>query len=196
MLFNPVQNDIALVHLTTPVTGVTPVDINTSSMGWSLNGEDFLYVGFGANDGNAQTGSGVKRSGYVPVEDIYTRTYTSAAYNGVGVCFGDSGGPGLYQSGGTWYVMGVNSTVSGGGQDPCLGTGTHTRVDYYDDWISTIMSGQYPDCNADPNICFCEAACGGNGACDNSLCEVYDCADINYCMVPCPSGDQECYLDC
>jgi hypothetical protein len=193
---NPVQNDIALVHLTTPVGGVTPVDINTTAMGGAWVGADLLYVGFGVNDGDQQTGSGVKRSGAIAVHMIYANTYASDATDGVGVCFGDSGGPGLVQMGGVWYVVGVNSTVAGGGQDPCLGYGSHTRVDVYGNWINGITGGQLPDCNDDPNICYCGDACQLDGTCDNSLCEVYDCADINYCMSGCTSGDDGCYVDC
>ncbi len=194
---NPLLNDIALVRLKQPIAGVTPTSINTAAMQGSWVGAYLLYVGFGVNDGVNSTGGGIKRRGEIKIHGIDTRTYTSIADEGVGVCYGDSGGPGLgYFTDETWRVVGVNSATSGGHTDPCLGYGIHTRVDYYDTWISSITGGQLPDCNDDPNMCFCADACLANGTCDNSLCEIYSCAQIYMCMGGCSENDDGCYVDC
>lgn len=128
---DPIQNDIALVHLKEPLSGVTPVSINTTSMSGSWIGQALFYVGFGVNNGSNQTGGGIKRSGWIDLESLQSTTYYSSAYDGVGVCYGDSGGPGLREMGGAWYAVGVNSATGGGSGDPCLGYGIHTRVDAY-----------------------------------------------------------------
>ncbi len=187
-------NDIALVHLTTPVSG-TNYALNSTAMSGSWVGTNLDYVGYGVNDGINETGGGVRRHGVIPVSQVNTRTYLSNAAS-VGVCFGDSGGPGLYQSGATWYVVGVNSTVGNSSGDPCLGTGNHTRVDYYAGWITGITGGTLPSCTNDPNMCYCAAACQTSGVCNNALCEVLDCADINFCMNACSTTDGGCYTDC
>jgi hypothetical protein len=192
----PNSNDIALVHLTTPLAGAS-YPINTSSMGGSWVGTVLHYVGYGVNNGVNETGGGVKREGDIAVLQVNTQTYLSdAAGANVGVCFGDSGGPGLYQSGGVWYVVGVNSTVGSGSGDPCLGVGNHTRVDSFAIWITGITGGTLPSCTADPNMCYCAAACQTNGTCNNALCEVLDCAEINFCMNACQPSDDGCYTDC
>ena len=190
------QNDIALVHLTTPVGGANYA-INSSAMGGSWVGTSIRYIGYGVNDGINETGGGVKRQGDIPISQVNTSTYYSNASGAnVGVCFGDSGGPGLYNNSGTWYVVGINSTVGAPSGDPCLGTGNHTRVDYYASWITGITGGTLPSCAGDPNMCYCATACQGNGTCNNSLCEVLNCAEINFCMNACAASDDGCYTDC
>jgi len=190
------QNDIALVHLTAPLGG-TNYAISPFSMGGSWVGTVIHYVGYGVNDGINQTGGGIKREGDIPISQVNATTYFSnAAAANVGVCFGDSGGPGLYLNGGSYYVAGVNSTVGAPSGDPCLGTGNHTRVDYYATWVTGITGGTLPSCAGDPNMCYCPTACQGNGTCNNSLCEVLDCAEINFCMNACGATDDGCFTDC
>ena len=62
--------------------------------------------------------------------------------------------------------------------------------------ITGITGGTLPSCQSDPNICYCPAACQGNGTCNNTLCEVLDCAEINFCMNGCAPSDDGCYTDC
>ncbi len=189
-------NDIALVHLTVPLAG-TNYPINSTAMSGTWVGTTLHYVGYGVNDGINETGGGIKREGDIPVLQVLTQDYKSdAAAANVGVCFGDSGGPGLLQNGGIWYVVGVNSTVGNNTGDPCLGQGDHTRVDYYTSWITGITGGTLPSCAGDPNMCYCAAACQTNGICNNTLCEVMTCAEINFCMNACGSTDDGCYSDC
>jgi len=191
-------NDIALVHLTTPASGVPTYPISGTAMGGGSVGNTVHYVGFGVSNGNTNTGGGIKRSGDNDVSGVLQSTYQSDAQTaGTGVCFGDSGGPGLYQLTGVWHVIGVNSSVGAPpNQDPCLGTGNHTRVDYFSGWINGITGGTLPSCTSDPNMCYCAAACQTNGTCNNTACEVLSCAEINFCMSACPTGDDGCQVDC
>jgi hypothetical protein len=186
-----VRNDIGLLHLATPVTGVTPLPYLAGAFQTSWVGDDVLYVGFGISDAARQTGGGVKRSASIPLEDYETSVYYSL-YDGQGVCFGDSGGPGLLQISGQWTVMGVNSAVS---TDRCDGYGIHTRVDYYSQWVADEIGQTLPDCNQNPARCACVDACRADGLCDNTLCKSLSCGETYSCMVNC-DGDETCYGTC
>lgn len=94
------EADIGLVHLAQPITGVSTLPINTSYMGASWVGSELFYVGFGVTSGTAQEGSGLKRSTYMPVESVGSNYYYSQ-FDGSGICFGDSGGPGIGNISGT-----------------------------------------------------------------------------------------------
>jgi uncharacterized protein (TIGR03382 family) len=191
------QSDIALVHLQDLAPASYVIDINQSYMDGGWIGTSTTYVGYGVNDGANETGGGIKRIGVNPIHGVYQLAYQSNATGGTGVCFGDSGGPGLIQSSGTWYVIGVNSGVGGAsGSDPCLGYGTHTRVDPFASWINGLIGGTPPDCNTTPSLCQCAQACQTNGSCDNTACQVNDCQGIVTCMEGCGANDQGCLIDC
>lgn len=188
------EHDIALVELTDVVTDVEPIPINTTALDGSLIGKPILFVGFGAANGNTLSGSGVKRSGYMPLVWIESETY-SCEPQGTGTCYGDSGGPGLINDNdGKYKVIGVISAgaeVIGAG-DPCLsGYGIYTRVDAYAGWISEVTGVTLPPCNG---LCLCEEACLSNGACDNSRCEVLTCPQYFLCAKDCK--DEACRVNC
>ena len=187
-------NDIGLAHLKTPVQGVDPVPHSYAAMNNGFKGEDCLYVGFGVNDGIEQTGGGLKRSGTMEIVQIQNKGYVSE-YGGVGVCFGDSGGPGLFQIDGEWKVIGVNSSVGNQYGDPCMGYAFQTRVDKYADWIGGKIGAPLPTCQEDPSICYCTEGCMADGTCDNSVCQYMDCEQAYSCMSGC-GYDQGCAEDC
>jgi len=191
-------NDIGLVHLVAPATGVATYPYNTSTMTGAYVGQQAFYVGYGATDGVAQDGSGIKRSTSITIYNVSYDSYTSE-YGGSGICFGDSGGPGLMQIGGQWRVVGVNSTVAGGsGGDPCTAYYNHMRVDYYADWIAGVIGAPPPSCQQNPDRCYCALACQPSGACNNSVCQTKDCEQIHDCMIDCGEDigcQNDCYLE-
>ena len=140
------SNDIALVKLASRVTDVTPLSYNSAALSDSIQGQPVTYVGFGVTDGTSQTGGGLKRSATIDMHMFYD-TYYVGRYDGTGVCFGDSGGPGLYQFGDQWLIIGVNSSVASSDPygDPCEGWYYHTRVDALADWVSQYVAGVSPD---------------------------------------------------
>ena len=193
------EHDIGLIHLSSPVTGVSPYPINTNDL-YSLgisNDPAVFYVGYGVDNDATQTGGGVKRSTWIDIYSVDSTVYNSY-FDSSGVCFGDSGGPGLRQVGGQWRPVGVNSTVAGTEANPCHGWMTHTRVDAYASWIQTTISGGTPDCNNTPSLCDCTDACLSDGTCNNSLCPGLNCGEIYECMVSCGSDStcsDNCYYD-
>ncbi len=187
-------NDIGLVHLSSPLGSVTTVPINAASMDDSFIGTPVLYVGFGATEGISMTGSGLKRSASIDILDVGNAIYTGE-YESTGVCFGDSGGPGLLDIGGTIYTIGVNSTVAGTGGDPCLGYYAHTRVDGYAEWINGYLGTSGPNCGSDIDLCFCDDACQIGGFCDNDACQTQSCEETYSCVNGC-GQNSACSSDC
>jgi len=189
-----VLNDVALVKLATPVSSVTPIALNVQAMGSSYVNQTALYVGFGNNDRYDGQTNGLKRSGTMQIVDIGTQDYTSI-YGGQGVCAGDSGGPGLFQVGDQWVVIGVNSTVGNpNGGEPCMGYANHMRVDVFAPWFASILEMPPPDCRKDPAVCECSQACQADGSCNNDVCQTWSCEQIYDCAGPC--GDQACWDTC
>lgn len=186
--------DIGLVHLSQPLGGVTPGVVNTNYLS-SMGGTDVFYVGFGVTDGVTNVGGGLKRSTWMPIDSVGSEYYYSA-WEGSGVCFGDSGGPGLALFSGVNKIIGVNSSVAGTGMDPCEGTSIQTRVDIYSAWIAGILGGTPPNCNTIPDLCLCPSACQATGSCDNDVCKTMACEDVYSCMVLCDTTDFGCQAEC
>jgi hypothetical protein len=189
------ENDIGLVRLRDAATGVPTYALNATAMSGSWIGNDVFYVGYGVSNDVTQDGGGIKRSTTMTVTDVYQRTYLSA-FDGSGVCFGDSGGPGLRQVNGSWRIVGVNSGVSGTAAHPCQGYTFHTRVDPFVTWVNGHLGAPPPNCNQTPGMCLCPAGCQANGACNNAVCQTLDCAAVYECFVGCPETDPGCQTDC
>jgi len=193
------DNDIALVHLAEPVSGVSTYTPNATFL--NAIGATPTYVGYGASEGINKTGGGVRRtnSSAMPIDWVYPKVYVTD-FAGSAICFGDSGGPAFLDLGQGNSIIGVNSAVSscdgpGCPADPCQGTGIVTRVDVFASWIAGVVGGPAPNCNSDPSICFCGAACQGNGICDNTACQVADCETTYECLSGC-GQDDACSINC
>lgn len=124
-------HDIAVAILAQPVN-ITPLRINRSSLP-SLS--KARLVGYGLNDGKAQTGAGIKRTAEVPVRSVDTKFVVTGSWFGTTMCSGDSGGPVLATIDGKETIIGVNSY----GFVQCLGTGSSTRVDSYLSFIDQYV---------------------------------------------------------
>jgi V8-like Glu-specific endopeptidase len=187
-------NDIGLMRLAAPVAGATTYAYGTTALTGAAVGQSAFYVGYGVSDGAAETGGGIKRSGSIKILSVDTGRYYSQ-FEGVGVCFGDSGGPGFLQRTGVWQVVGVNSAVAGGGSDPCAGTSIQTRVDVFATWIAATIGAAPPDCRVTPATCSCAAACQPDGSCNEPACQTRSCTEVIGCMSAC--GEVEaCLIDC
>jgi hypothetical protein len=197
--YNPtwISSDIGLLHLAEPADGVPFYPINTKELVEEMIGTELLYVGYGVNNGVNQHGGGVKRSAKIALAAIDEKIYYSE-FKGTGICFGDSGGPGLmlYPEDGTWHVTGVNSFVGGegGSMDPCKDVYGDTRVDVFQDWVNEHINGPALVCTDDPSLCWCPEACK-EGVCDNEVCKTTDCKHLYWCLAEC-GQDAECSKDC
>jgi len=188
------SHDIGLVHLADAVTWVDPIPFNTWHFTDAVKAEPVLAVGFGVVDGNNQYGGGIKRSAWLTLVDYFGTGYMSE-YDTGGVCFGDSGGPGLMEIDGEWRVIGINSTVASYSGDPCSGSSFQTRVDAYAQWIQSKIGLPQTDCTQEAAACHCADACGGSGWCDNAACQSLTCPEIHACDQAC-GADQFCSKDC
>jgi hypothetical protein len=187
---NSLENDIALVQLqvAVPANVATPMQFNASNLA-PFEGQTAFYVGFGQTTGLDETGetSGLKRSTSFPISTVYATQFQSE-YDGHGTCFGDSGGPAVLTINGVQKVVGVTSSglaCQGFNCDPCKTATLSTRVDKYATWVSSKIGAPPPDCRQDAAICACAEACGANGACDDSVCQVATCGETYDCLYNC-----------
>lgn len=139
--WNDVNYDVALVYLTEPGVPAAVASPLAPANGSIVVGQDILYVGYGVSNGITRSGGGIKRSGILTVDEIGNRSYVSSN-DRPSVCFGDSGGPGLYDAGAGMMVVGVNNSVVPNGADPCLGRALMARVDAYPRWITGVMASE------------------------------------------------------
>ncbi|MBU0551417.1 trypsin-like serine protease [Myxococcota bacterium] len=190
--------DIGLVHLAIPAPEVPiPLYINPIER---LEGEDLFYIGYGLEDSINYEGDGIKRSTWMMMNRVTSSVYTSQGRSS-GICFGDSGGPGLaLLPDGQYAVAGINSAGSpyDNDQDPCYGPSIQTRVDAYHSWILWIMYGD-GGCR---NQCLCNAECNNFNVCNPMDCynefQNETCAEISDCFNrdECFNGEIDCYIDC
>lgn len=170
-------HDLALVHLATPASDADTYAAHTGDL--TITGQEALYVGYGATEGVSESGAGLKRSALVEVTRLSATSITSA-FAGTGTCFGDSGGPVLFQFGDVWRLVGVSSAgvycdpayIPNCPPDPCHTQSIATRVDPYADWIAEVVAT--PLVTTGPWTCAevyaCIAACPTD-ACANTCFE-------------------------
>ena len=138
--WNPTNssNDVGVIVLSTPVEGVTPIELPTQGLlrqmtkAGTLQRQEFVTVGYGVShcSSNGCGGSNTRRHGAesmssVGAWDIHMQLNTTATGLG-GVCFGDSGGP--HFLGGSNLSVGVTSWVESNGH-VCQSTGGVQRLD-------------------------------------------------------------------
>ena len=127
------SHDIALLYLREPVPGVTPVPYRKASLPVYFRGR-LTFVGFGDDDGTAQTGSGIKRCLRVHVSRVNEFTFENNT-PGHTTCHGDSGGPVLDYRDGKWEIVGLIAS----GDSLCKRLGLSSRVDVAAEWITQTV---------------------------------------------------------
>lgn len=182
-------NDIALVELAEPIRHVEPLPLRRTELDifWRSR---ITYVGFGATASDS-SGGGRKRRSVEVLDQILPTVYFTDQFGG-GVCFGDSGGPGLHETETGTVVIGVNSTVFG--NPSCEGLSTQIRVDAHLTWIDRIMGIDLDGCTNSPDLCLCDEACQADGICDHSKCGAATCDEIGACLDRC--RDSTCSNAC
>ncbi len=174
-----IENDIALLRLDAPVTAVTPLPWNSLPLGAEHVGQALRKVGYG----RTETGSaGQKRQITLPLQLVDPNHLRYGGTTG-GVCYGDSGGPGLMLLDGDLEerVVSVSSYVSGG----CWAKSNDERVDIHAHWLRHLMvKWEAPTCAVD-------GACKPGCAVPDPDCE---CIRDGRCTTACydPKLDQDC----
>lgn len=191
------SNDIALVELEAAVSDPEPIPIHRGDLTEQI-GAQLRYVGFGASESDGD-GSGRKRSTTLTLVAVQPSISITDQREG-GVCFGDSGGPGLLEVGGRLEVMGVNSTVIG--NPACEQYSTQIRVDAHQTWLDRVMGLDGRGCLDDPGRCRCPEACRSvtvdgetwAGICDEAVCGLSTCGAVSSCVGRCLT--QLCAIEC
>jgi hypothetical protein len=173
--------DIALVRLKDPApAGIDPMAMNLEPLAESLVGGTMLAVGFGADDGPAQTGFGLKRRVLLPINSIGAMLI-GMGDDTVNTCQGDSGGPGIVEFDGVEHVIGITST----GPQGCVGNSHQTRLDIYSDsFVIPIVDAWSGPCQFDGD-CVTEGCRTPDPDCE-------PCGVDTFCSSGCPTLDLDC----
>ncbi len=149
-------NDIALLHLTTPVEASWVVPLASSSNGATLTapGTQSIATGWGGLLGyDPSTGGPAGGQQYpdilqvvqMPIVDNTTcginptQLCAGLAEGGVDTCQGDSGGPLVVSDGAGGYIQ-VGVVSNGEGCAAPSHYGVYTRVSSYNAWINSLVS--------------------------------------------------------
>ena len=127
--FDPAQlqngHDIGVSILAQPITTIKPLPFNKTPLSQNLVGQAVRLIGYGVNNGPAQSGAGIKRTVTTKL-DAFNAQLLQIGDVRHQTCNGDSGGPALMSINGTTTIVGVTSF----GQQFCTGNGGFdTRID-------------------------------------------------------------------
>ncbi|MBC7792614.1 MAG: trypsin-like serine protease [Clostridia bacterium] len=117
-----ILNDIAYVTLAWDAPVTPSLVLDTLDTSW-IN-VNLLFVGYGVDDGNRQSGNGIKRAVTIPISEVGTSQF---AYEtaGLNTCTGDSGGPAFFvDPAGNFLLAGTTSY----GDTYCTDYGVDTSV--------------------------------------------------------------------
>ncbi|HEY1551160.1 MAG TPA: trypsin-like serine protease [Kofleriaceae bacterium] len=199
-------HDLGLIHLSSPVQGVTPVKLNFDASA-AQPGLAVTQVGYGetaVSGGTVGTLYDVAQTttsceSLVGVSDTPFLCFNQG--NGKGKCEGDSGGPSFAQIDGQQTEVGVTSF----GDQNCAMYGADTRTDFEKAFLTSIIPS-LDTCTSDSDCgsgfeCF-ETHCIpdpyspgglGSGCGSNSDCNSNDCVATSdegtLCSMTCTTGD-------
>ena len=129
---------------------VAPLVFNRAAMDTGFDGNSVRFVGYGLDNGTAQTGAGIKRTTTTMLTD-HTPLILHFSDGTHETCNGDSGGPAFMTVGGKEVIVGLTSY----GDVNCNMGGYDTRVDAYAAFIDGYVK------KADPG--FVNGSTGGMG---------------------------------
>ncbi len=132
---NEADYDIAVLLLATVPAGLTPLPISRAA---PATGQAITLAGYGRDDPQDALSSGTKRAAAASITAVGPRTFDFGISGQLGICSGDSGGPGLRLfPDGVERVIGVHSTT------PSLaicGDGQDNRVDFHAAFIDAFIA--------------------------------------------------------
>ncbi len=182
-------NNIALWHLKTPISDITPMVISDAPKS-EWQDQALTLVGYGSGKANFRTSGGFtsmtgerantdgeRLSTEISVSHtrLATNLYGSnmlvkdpsfaAAADRVGPAYGDGGAPLFFVNGEDEYelvgLVGVSNFI---GENPS------EILREFKGWITSVIADTPMDCKSDPSICSCPEACMDDGVCNNWDC--------------------------
>lgn len=159
------SDDVALLHLESPITSLRPVALYPEARILELAGNDTVALaqGYGLRL-PPESQDLLTQNSYVAllnqgdseiVRSTENELLTTREEKNVAVCYGDSGGPLYVVEGDTPMLAGVASRLRGDASE-CDGGGVYALAPYYSDWIRDNATGDLP------------SPYGGGGGCSAS----------------------------
>ncbi len=141
-------NDVALLKLSTAITSVSPMPVNSSVVGSNWIGRELQVVGYGITSSNGSD-SGYKRTADMTIAEVYQEVVILEDFQEwQNVCSGDSGGGALYNDAGSWKLVGINSFTYGNCEDAQAGV---VPVDQYLAWFQSKGASFTTEANSEPS---------------------------------------------
>src|SRR6056297_279183 len=125
--------DLALIHLSTPVTGITPASINTTAMSSADIGNSIDTVGFDASLTSVKKEQGQSIGG---VDNLSFYTPQPPNHQSLLGCSGIV----AFDASDSSKVLGIVIETVPESDDPFLGYAIFTRVDYHSPWINGVVN--------------------------------------------------------
>lgn len=179
--YSTVTDDIAVITLSTSASEAPLAVLDNLDSAWV--GAELFFVGYGVDNGQRQSGNGVKRSVIMPISEVGS---TQFAYETAGknTCSGDSGGPAFFvDQQGNYLLAGVTSY----GDTYCTQYGVDTIVSAYLGWLG--VTGTAPNAVTQPPA----DPCGGEtfeGRCEGSV--VHWCENDQVYQADCAPRGKTC----
>jgi hypothetical protein len=155
-------NDIALLHLATPVSSATQMVLSTVAPG-TLVGDDARVVGFGESD-KSETSSGHKRSCTLPITSYNAGEALiemDCSVSGCGPYLGDAGAPAIVLAAGSPRLLGFCSKITMDIDEPVDSYFISAAV--YASFIADTMGATANHAPSSPQLLSPEDGLGGLG---------------------------------
>ena len=163
-------NDIGIAILAEDAP-VEPTFVNTTELSDDDLGRAIKSVGFGVSNSAAGTGSGIKRSADLTLDEFREQFIVAyATDDGTTICSGDSGGPQFIDVDGVWVQAAVHSWADA----DCTHYSGSTRTDLTMDWVLDEVEAYHGS---------------------RDLCEINGWYANDVCELLCDEPDPDCFAD-
>ena len=164
------ENDVGVAILAEDAP-VEPTFVNVVELTDTDLGRAVKSVGFGVHNAEAGTGSGIKRSADLTLDEFREQFMVSyATDDGTTICSGDSGGPQFIDVEGVWVQAAVHSWAD----SDCTHYSGSTRTDLTMDWVLDEVEAYHGS---------------------RDLCEINGWYDDGVCSTLCDQPDPDCFAD-
>jgi len=164
------SNDVGIAILAEDAP-VEPTFVNRVELTDADIGRAVKSVGFGVHNAEAGTGSGIKRSADLTLDELREQFLVAyATDDGTTICSGDSGGPQFIDVDGIWVQAAVHSWADA----DCVHYSGSTRTDLTWEWVLDEVEAYHGS---------------------RDLCEINGWYDDDVCSTLCDEPDPDCFAD-